>query len=91
MEKSFGQMPKKTWMDNYKGSGSCALDLAKQSGLLQEVLHKDRQMFGVWIDFVFSRRPKMNITIMMTRNEIFQYQSHDYSYLYGKYKRISNG
>ena len=33
MEKSFGKMPKKTWMDNFKGSGSCALDLAKQSGL----------------------------------------------------------
>ena len=75
MEKSFGKMPEKTSMDNFKGSGSCALDLAKQSGLLQEVLHKDRQMFGVWINFVFSRRPNMNITTMMTWNEVFQYEN----------------
>ena len=88
MKKSFGKMPKKTSMDNFKGSGSCALDLAKQSGLLQEVLHKDRQMFGVWINFVFSRRPK---TTMMTWNEMFQYEGNDYLYPYGKYRKISKG
>ena len=44
MEKSFGKTPKKTLMDNFKRSGSCALDLAKTTWSMQLVLWKERHM-----------------------------------------------
>ena len=92
MKKSFGKMPEKTSMDNFKGSCSCASHLAEKGVVNPEYSYASTGTFlGLWMNFVFSRQTNMKITTMMIRNEIFQYQSHDYSYLYGKHRRISNG